>query len=132
MLRREAQQEDAVPAGMTRQDYAAFMLQDALIEGDRYDMLVMGRTQGKSCHCYVSGVLPSIDLLLLSDGSRRGIQAAGRIAAMVQALQLKPGRTGRIVNRASDGIADAGGLREIARHGPDLIGLLPQDETVYR
>ena len=30
---------------------------DALIEEDDFDMLVMGRTQGKGCYCYVNGVL---------------------------------------------------------------------------
>ena len=29
----------------------------ALIEEDDYDMLVMGRTQGKGCYCFVNGVL---------------------------------------------------------------------------
>ena len=29
----------------------------ALVEEDDFDMLVMGRTQGKGCYCYVNGVL---------------------------------------------------------------------------
>lgn len=32
---------------------------DALIEDDDFDMLVMGRTQGKGRYCYVNGVLQS-------------------------------------------------------------------------
>jgi CO dehydrogenase maturation factor len=104
-----------VPEGMSKQEYAAFMFGRALIEEEKYDMLVMGRTQGMGCYCYVNGVLtseiqrysghyryivvdneagmehisrgtlPHIDILLLvSDASRRGIQAVGRIAKMTE------------------------------------------------
>ena len=29
-------------------------------DGDDYDMLIMGRTQGKGCYCYVNGVLTTL------------------------------------------------------------------------
>lgn len=156
--------EDApLPAGMTKQEYAAYMFGDALMEGDHYDLLVMGRTQGKGCYCYVNGLLktqidkyaghyryivvdneaglehisrgtlPKIDILLLvSDCSRRGIQAVGRIAKMVEELHLKPRLVKLIVNRAPGGVLDAGVREEIGLQGLDLIGVLPEDETVYR
>jgi CO dehydrogenase maturation factor len=154
---------EPVPAGMTKQEYAEFMFSDALSEGDRYDLLVMGRTQGTGCYCYVNGVLkaqldkyagsyayiivdneaglehisrgtlPHIDILLLiSDCSRRGVQAAGRIAEMAGQLGLKPGVMKLIVNRAPDGLPDAGVLEEIERRGLDCAGVLPQDDDVYR
>ncbi|MDR2356533.1 MAG: AAA family ATPase [Oscillospiraceae bacterium] len=154
---------EPIPAGMTKQEYAEFMFSDALAEGDDYDLLVMGRTQGTGCYCYVNGVLkaqldkyagsyayivvdneaglehisrgtlPRIDILLLiSDCSRRGIQAAGRISEMVGQLGLKPDVMKLIVNRAPGGALDGGVLDEIAKNGLDLIGVLPQDETVYR
>jgi CO dehydrogenase maturation factor len=153
----------SAPQGMTKQEYAEFMFSDALIESSRYDMLVMGRTQGKGCYCFVNGILkaqidryaanysyivvdneaglehisrgilPRMDiLLLLSDSSRRGIQAAGRIAQMVKELNLNPGKVGLIVNRAPEGIADQGILEEISHQQLNLTGILPQDETVYR
>lgn len=162
MLGKEAE-GDAVPAGMTKQEYAEFMFADALVEGPDYDMLVMGRTQGKGCYCFVNGVLktqvdrhaagyraivvdneaglehisrgilPSISLLLLiSDSSRRGIQAVGRIAGMVKELKLNPGSVKLIVNRAPEGIVDSGIAEEIGRHGLELAGVLPDDQTVYR
>ena len=31
--------------------------EDALAEEDDYDLLVMGRTQGKGCYCFVNGLL---------------------------------------------------------------------------
>lgn len=162
MLSKEAE-GDAVPAGMTKQEYAEFMFADALVEGDDYDMLVMGRTQGKGCYCFVNGVLkaqvdkhaagygsivvdneaglehisrgilPRIDLLLLiSDSSRRGIQAVARIAGMVGELGLNPGDMKLIVNRAPQGIVDPGIRDEISRQRLELVGVIPEDETVYR
>ena len=48
---------DVIPKNMTKADYAEFRFNSALIEEDDFDMLVMGRTQGKGCYCYVNGVL---------------------------------------------------------------------------
>jgi CO dehydrogenase maturation factor len=154
---------EPIPAGMTKQEYAEFMFSDALSEGDRYDLLVMGRTQGTGCYCYVNGVLksqidryagaygyivvdneaglehisrgtlPHIDVLLLvSDCSKRGVQAVARIAEMVDELKLKPGVMKLIVNRAPGGVLDGGVAEEISEHGLELAAVLPQDETVYR
>ncbi|MDR1728480.1 MAG: AAA family ATPase [Acidobacteriota bacterium] len=162
MLRGEADGGE-VPAGMTKQEYAEFRFGDALVEGARYDMLVMGRTQGKGCYCFVNGVLktqvdkhsaayryivvdneagmehisrgilPAIDvLLLLSDSSRRGVQAAGRIARMAEELKLNPGKVGLVVNRTPGGVPDPGVLEEVAAQKLELLGALPDDQAVYR
>ena len=159
----QAEMKGTIPAGMTKADYAEFKFNSALIEEDDFDMIVMGRTQGKGCYCYVNGVLktqvdkyaknysyivmdneaglehvargtlPKVDtMLLLSDCSRRGIQAAARVAELVQEMELKPVRMGLIVNRAPGGVLDAGILEEISKHGLELLGVLPQDESVYR
>ena len=51
-----AELKGTIPAGMTKADYAEFKFNSALIEEDDFDMLIMGRTQGKGCYCYVNGV----------------------------------------------------------------------------
>ena len=153
---------DVIPKNMTKADYAEFRFNSALVEEDDFDMLVMGRTQGKGCYCYVNGVLktqidkyigayrymvidneagmehiargtlPHVDtLLLVSDCSRRGIQAVARIAEMVKELNLKPGTMKLIVNRAPNGELNAGVREEIEKHGLELAGVLPQDDNVY-
>lgn len=158
-----AELNGTIPAGMTKADYAEFQFQSALIEQDDFDMLIMGRTQGKGCYCYVNGVLktqvdkyaknyqyivmdneaglehvargtlPHVDtMLLISDCSRRGIQAAARVAEMITELSLKPGALGLIVNRAPGGVLEQGVMEEIEKHGLKLLGVLPQDEGVYR
>lgn len=158
-----AEMKGTLPAGMTKADYADFKFSSAIIEEDDFDMLVMGRTQGKGCYCYVNGVLksqvdkyaqnysyivmdneaglehvargtlPKVDtMLLISDCSRRGIQAAARVAEIVEEMELQPGTMGLIVNRAPEGKLDAGVMEEIEKHGLKLLGVLPQDEGVYR
>ena len=153
----------AIPIGMTKADYAEYKFNSALIEDDDFDMLVMGRTQGKGCYCYVNGMLqsqvakyagnykyvvmdneaglehvargtlPHVDtMLLISDCSRRGIQAVARVAEMVKELKLNPGQMGLIVNRAPGGVLDAGIREEIEKHGLTLFGVLPHDDAVYR
>ena len=159
----QAELKKTIPAGMTKGDYAEMKFSQALIEEDDFDMLVMGRTQGEGCYCFVNsmlkrqmdkyvpnytyvvmdneaglehvarGTLPHVDtMLLISDCSRRGIQAVARIAEMIGQLEIKPGRLGLIVNRAPEGKLDPGVLAEIEKHGLDLLGVLPQDEAVYR
>ena len=154
---------NVIPTGMTKAEYAEFKFNSALIEEDDFDMLVMGRTQGKGCYCYVNGVLktqidkyaknyrymvmdneaglehvargtlPHVDtMLLISDCSRRGVQAVARIAEMIGDLELKPGQMGVIINRAPGGVLDDGVKEEIDKHGLTLLGVLPQDEAVYR
>ena len=157
-----AELKGTIPAGMTKADYAEFKFNSALIEDDDFDMIVMGRTQGKGCYCFVNGVLktqvdkyagnykyvvmdneaglehvargtlPKVDtMLLISDCSRRGIQAVARLAEMIEEMELKPAQMGLIVNRAPNGVLNEGVKAEIEKHGLKLFGVLPQDEGVY-
>ena len=158
-----AELKGTIPKGMSKADYAEFKFNSALIEEDDFDMLVMGRTQGQGCYCFVNGMLktqvdkyarnysyvvmdneaglehvargtlPHVDtMLLISDCSRRGIQAVARIAEMVAELNLNPGQMGLIVNRAPGGVLDDGIKAEIEKHGLKLFGVLPHSDAVYR
>ena len=53
IARAETAKENPIPAGVSKADYAEFKFNSALIEDDDFDMLVMGRTQGKGCYCFV-------------------------------------------------------------------------------
>ena len=46
-----------IPAGVTKQDYLEMRLADAITEEDDYDLMVMGRTQGQGCYCFVNGLV---------------------------------------------------------------------------
>ncbi|MCD7736707.1 MAG: AAA family ATPase [Lachnospiraceae bacterium] len=154
--------DKSIPSGMTKADYTEMMLQRCLAEEDDFDLLVMGRSQGQGCYCYVNGllqaqlaklvpnyryvivdneagmehisrgILPKVDtILLVSDCSRRGVQAAGRISELIKECNLNPTTVGLIVNRAPDGQLNAGTKDEIEKQGLTLLGVVPQDEQVY-
>jgi CO dehydrogenase maturation factor len=79
------------------------------------------------------GILPPVDLILLvSDCSRRGIQAAGRIAVMVEELNLQVKAVRLIVNRAPGGKLEEGIKEEIEAQKLSLAGVIPQDDMVYQ
>lgn len=162
VARSEMAKDNPIPAGMTKADYMEFKFDDALVEDDDFDLLVMGRTQGKGCYCFVNGllqaqlqrleknypyiivdneagmehisrgVLPSMQTaILVSDCSRRGVQAVGRIAKLIEECDMHPRQIGLIINRAPDGVLNEGTKQEIENQGLHLLGVVPQDETVF-
>lgn len=162
IARSEMEKVNPIPAGVSKADYAEFKFANALIEEDDYDMLVMGRTQGKGCYCYVNGllqaqlqklqnhypyivvdneagmehisrgVLPGMETaILVSDCSRRGVQAAARIAELIKECNMKPKTVGLIINRAPGGVLNEGTKEEIEKQGMTLLGVVPHDDQVY-
>lgn len=162
IARAEMSKENPIPAGVSKADYAEMRFEDALIEDDDFDLLVMGRTQGKGCYCFVNGllqsqlakyqnnypyfvvdneagmehisrgVLPSMQTaILVSDCSRRGVQAVGRIAKLIEECDMHPRQIGLIINRAPGGVLNEGTKQEIENQGLHLLGVVPQDETVF-
>ena len=162
IARAENSLNNPIPASMSKADYAEIMFQRCLIEDDDFDLLVMGRTQGKGCYCFVNGllqsqlqklvpnykymvvdneagmehisrgILPKVDtIILVSDCSRRGVQAAGRIAELTRECDMKPKTMGLIVNRAPGGKLNQGTMEEIEKQGLTLLGVVPHDDQVY-
>jgi CO dehydrogenase maturation factor len=173
----EMDENSPIPPGVSKQDWLGSRFQTAITEEDDYDLLVMGRTQGRGCYCFVNGllqshiaryadnyrylvvdneagmehlsrgVLPRVDrILIISDCSRRGIQAAGRIQELTRELGITPKSIDFIVNKASaegggDGcIYDVDGrvyelgrgiAEEIDAQGLALAGVVPADPLVY-
>ena len=162
IARAEMSKTNPIPTGMSKADFAELRFEDALVEDDDFDLLVMGRTQGKGCYCYVNGllqtqlskyqsaypyivvdneagmehisrgVLPTMQTaILVSDCSRRGVQAAGRIAELTKECGMTPKTMGLIVNRAPEGKLNAGTMEEIEQQGLTLLGVVPHDDQVY-
>ena len=155
-------QGNSFPGGMTKAQYLKYRLNTSLVEGNGFDLIVMGRSEGEGCYCYVNGILREqtdslsdsykylvIDneagmehlsrkttkhvdtLLLVSDCSRRSIQAVGRIKELANELKLSIGKMYLIVNKVPNGVLNDGIKEEISIQNLDLIGIVPQDDMIY-
>lgn len=49
--------KDSVPTGMTREIYMEMKVEEALIESEGYDLIVMGRPEGAGCYCHANTLL---------------------------------------------------------------------------
>lgn len=161
-VNRRERDGNSFPGGMTKAQYMKYRLSTAISEGDGYDLLVMGRSEGTGCYCYVNGILreqldtisnsydylvidneagmehlsrgtsKSVDVLLLvSDCSRRSIQAVARIRDLALELRLNIGELYLIVNKAPNGQLNDGIMEEINKYNLNLLGVVPMDENIY-
>jgi len=60
---------DKIPAGMSKDRFIEYEVQSAVIEGDGFDLLTMGRPEGPGCYCYVNNVLRNIVEKLMQEYS---------------------------------------------------------------
>ena len=140
----ELVKESPIPKGMSKADYAEMRFEDALTEEDDNGLLQAQLAKYQNHYPYIvvdneagmehisRGVLPSMQTaILVSDCSRRGIQAVGRIAKLIDECNMHPETVGLIVNRAPKGELNDGIKEEIEKQGLHLLGVVPQDETVY-
>lgn len=44
----------ALPGGITKRDYLDYHIRSALVEGDQFDLIAMGRSEGPGCYCAVN------------------------------------------------------------------------------
>ncbi len=49
-----------LPAGLTKERVLELYFQDALIESNGFDLLVMGRTEGPGCYCHANNLLRNL------------------------------------------------------------------------
>ena len=158
---REEMKEGVVKHGMTKQTFMEMKLADAVVEGEGFDLIAMGRPEGAGCYCAANHLLSmylarlidnypymvmdneagmehisrlttnNVDVLLIvSDPSIRGIDAAGRINTLVDELKLRAVKRFLIVNQARDGLA--GSLQQaIVEQGLNLAGTMPKDDLLY-
>ncbi|MCK5151538.1 MAG: AAA family ATPase [Candidatus Thorarchaeota archaeon] len=57
---RKSIDDGTLPASAAKQDILEGDIFESLVEGDRYDFLAMGRTEGEGCYCYVNRLLTQI------------------------------------------------------------------------
>ena len=154
------QMKKGAPSGMTKDLFMEMKVQEAVVEADGFDLIVMGRPEGPGCYCAANTLLTQfldklldnyrftvIDneagmehisrlttdnvevLLVVSDPTHRGVQAASRIVDLTEQLGLSIQRRMLIVNQAKDG--QEAMIREmVARFGLELAGIVPEDPLV--
>ncbi len=70
-------------------------------------------------------------LLIVSDTSRRGLQAALRINKLAKDLNIGVDKSYLIVNQTKESLADPV-MKMIDQDGLELAGTIPEDDTIYQ
>jgi CO dehydrogenase maturation factor len=111
--------------------YANNLLRDILKTlSDNYKCVVIDNEAGME-HLSRRTAQRIDDLLLVSDPSARGIQAAARISKLLTELDTRVGKKRLILNRVKEDIPDI--LEKcIKEHGLDLFSFIPEDDTLLR
>jgi CO dehydrogenase maturation factor len=136
-------------------------LEEAVVEAEGFDLIVMGQPEGAGCYCAantlltnylerLSGNYPYIVmdneagmehisrlttnnvniLLIVSDSSRRGLQAAVRIDKLARCLKIVVDKSYVVINQARE--APSQQAREMIKNAKlELIGTVPEDDLIY-
>ena len=54
---REELRDTARPASMSAGEWLALRAEEAMVESSGFDLLTMGRPEGKGCYCYVNNLI---------------------------------------------------------------------------
>ena len=160
-IAREEMKKGIVPSGMTKDVFMSMRLEQAVMEQQGFDLVVMGQPEGAGCYCAantlltgflerLSGNYPyvvmdneagmehlsrlttkNVDVLLIvTDTSRRGLQAGLRIHQLTKDLNIGVKKSFIIINQAKSDPTDEV-KKMIDSDGLELAGLIPDDEQVY-
>jgi CO dehydrogenase maturation factor len=158
---REEMKKGIVPNGMTKDIFMNMKLQQAVVEDDGFDLVVMGQPEGPGCYCAANTLLTgflekltgnypyivmdneagmehisrlttsNVDVLLIvSDTSRRALQAAIRIHDLAKNLNIGVSKSYLIINQVKDALSDAV-LNMVKKNGLEIAGTIPEDNDVY-
>lgn len=163
MLREESleivRRSGARPGGMSTEELFDYQVQQAIVEADGFDLLVMGRPEGPGCYCAANNIIRKytdrlstsypyvvidneaglehlsrrttnrVDLLIMvSDPTVKGINAAQRINGLANELRLDVGGRILVVNRDKENDGAIEGLTQ--ETGLPLAGNVPDDPMV--
>ncbi|MDO9567144.1 MAG: AAA family ATPase [Candidatus Desulfaltia sp.] len=95
---------------------------------DNYPYIVMDNEAGME---HISRLTTkNVDLLLVvSDTSRRGLQAASRINALAKNLSVVSGKSYLVINRASKALPDH--VLNMIKNN-EVMGTIPEDDAIYK
>ncbi len=156
----EPEKAQSLGVHISRHDYLSREIFMALEEGEKVDLLAMGRPEGQGCYCAVNHLLRDIldgletsyqyviidneagmehisrrttrgvDLLLVaSDPTIRGLQAAASIKELASEVDVEVRRMGLVLNRVRGPLAEP--LQEaIDSLGLEVMAQVPADPAV--
>lgn len=158
---REDMKKGDVPGGMTKDIFMEMKLEQAVVEADGFDLIVMGQPEGAGCYCAANTLLTqflerlqdnypyivmdneagmehisrlttkNVDtLLIVSDPSRRGLQAAVRIDELARCLNIGVGKSYVVINMAKESPSEKA-MEMINAANLELIGTIPEDDIIY-
>ncbi len=158
---REEMKKGNVPSGMTKDIFISMKMEEAVMEADGYDLIVMGQPEGSGCYCAANSLLTAflekltdnypyivmdneagmehisrlttknVDIMLIvSDTSRRGLQAASRINRLSEDLNIGVDKSYLIINQVREEPSEAV-LKIIQDEGLELAGVVPADDMIY-
>jgi CO dehydrogenase maturation factor len=158
---REEMKKGDVPSGMTKDVFMEMKLEEAVVEAEGFDLIVMGQPEGAGCYCAantlltnylerLSGNYPYVVmdneagmehisrlttnnvniLLIVSDSSRRGLQAAVRIDELARCLKIVVDKSYVVINQAREAPSQQA-MEMIKKAKLELIGTIPEDDLIY-
>jgi CO dehydrogenase maturation factor len=158
---REEMKKGIVPGGMTKDIFMEMKVEESMVEGQGYDLIVMGQPEGAGCYCAANTLLAgfmerlsvnypfivmdneagmehisrlttkNVDILLIvTDPSRRGLQAALRIDDLARCLNIGVGKSYVVINQVKEPPSQMA-LEMIEKGGLELAGTVPDDRRVY-
>ena len=158
---REEMKKGDVPSGMTKDVFMEMKLEEAVVEADGFDLIVMGQPEGPGCYCAANSLLTNylerlsgnypyivMDneagmehisrlttnnvniLLIVSDSSRRGLQAAIRIDELARCLKIVVDKSYMVINQARETLSQQA-MAMIKKANLELIGTIPEDDLIY-
>ena len=158
---REEMKKGDVPSGMTKDVFMEMKLEEAVVEAEGFDLIVMGQPEGAGCYCAantlltnylerLSGNYPYVVmdneagmehisrlttnnvniLLIVSDSSRRGLQAAVRIDELARCLKIVVDKSYVVINQAREAPSQQA-MEMIKKAKLELIGTVPEDDLIY-
>ena len=158
---REEMKKGIVPDGMTKDIFMDMKLQQAIIEDDGFDLIVMGQPEGPGCYCAANTLLTRFLEKLTSNypyivmDNEAGMEHISRLTTSNVDILLTVSDTSRRGLQAAVRIDDLAkdlnigvlksylvinqtkeavsdmALNMIKENGLDLAGTIPEDNTVY-
>ena len=151
-----------IPAGMMKELYLDFKLNEILVESSRIDLLTMGRGEGPECYCYPNVILKKfadtlaenyaymvmdneagmehlsrrttqdVDVLFLV--SNHSVKGVRTIARIIELVSSLKLTVKKLLPVISIAPDELDPLvkEELERQGIELAAVIPEDEEVYR